>query len=154
MVPRTVCRAWPTTGYLGRWVCLGALAAAVCLGSGCGSSGPPTGKISGTVTFEGQPVPEGEVCFSCPAQGVFINAPLARDGTYVVTTAKGAGLPTGKYQVAVTPPPPLVPVGTIDHPLPVKPYPNIPQKYRDPQTSRLELMVEQKDNQFDIQMSR
>jgi hypothetical protein len=115
------------------------------------SSEGPIGKVFGTVTFEGRPVPEGMVSFNSGEIGVFINAPLHQDGTYVVIRAKGHGVPIGKYLVAVIPPPPKGPLepGTVP-----QEYPNIPQKYRDPKTSGLRLTVEEADNRFDIQMSR
>jgi hypothetical protein len=115
------------------------------------SSEGPIGKVFGAVTFEGRPVTEGMVCFNSGENGVFINAPLHQDGTYVVIRAKGHGVPLGKYLVAVIPPPPNGPLEPGTAP---QVYPNIPQKYRDPKTSGLRLAVGEEDNQFDIQMSR
>ncbi|HUT57595.1 MAG TPA: hypothetical protein VNA25_07060 [Phycisphaerae bacterium] len=46
-------------------VCLGLLALPV---TGCGPSGPETYPVSGTVTWNGDPLPEGDIVFS-PVDG-------------------------------------------------------------------------------------
>lgn len=72
---------------------------AVC---GCGSSsGPERVPLSGTVTYQGQPVEKGEIRFlpiegtTASPSGATINA-----GKYEVT-ARG-GVPVGKFKVAIT----------------------------------------------------
>lgn len=117
---------------------------------GCGH-GETRGKITGQVTFQGQPVPEGIVLFCNNEKGVHMNADLKPDGAYEVTTAKGAGLPTGQYQVCICPPPVNGTTGAGPAPKP-KPYPNIPQKYRDFRTSGLTLTVKEGINPFDVAM--
>lgn len=109
------------------------------------------GKISGRVTFQGQPVSEGIVLFCNNEKGMHMTADLRPDGTYEVTTAKGAGLPTGQYQVCVCPPLVNGTTGVGPTPKP-KLYPNIPLKYRDFQTSGLTLPVKDGVNPFDIAM--
>lgn len=44
-----------------------ALAILMLLLAGCGSSGPQTYTVSGTVTFDGAPVAEGQIIFRDPA---------------------------------------------------------------------------------------
>lgn len=119
--------------------------------SGCGDR-EVRGRISGKVTFQGRPVTEGLVLFSNARKGIHMTAPLKADGAYEVLTAKGAGLPLETYQVCVTPPLPQVVTGASEEPSEVKPYPNIPPRYRDPKTSGLTLTVASADNRFDIDM--
>ena len=121
---------------------------------GCGGSKrDPVGAVSGAVTFQGQPVSEGMVSFHNPQKGVFLNFTLKPDGTYVARTAQQEGLPVGAYKVAVLPPLADVPVGVPKEPLQVKEYPNIPPRYRKPDTSGLTLVVQQGENRFDIAMA-
>jgi hypothetical protein len=109
------------------------------------------GRISGWVTFRGQPVSDGIVLFSNTTKGVYMTANLKPDGSYEVTTAKGAGLPTGQYQVCVCPP--LVNGTTGAGPAPKAIIcRNIPEKYRTIQTSGLALVVKEGENQFDVAM--
>ena len=109
------------------------------------------GKIGGKVTFQGQPVTEGMVLFSCIDKGVNMTAPLKEDGSYEIIMAKGAGLPLGAYKVCVSPPPVFYPIGT-KAPSQPKQYPNIPAKYRNYQTSGLTMNIEDGENVFDIDM--
>lgn len=109
------------------------------------------GRIGGKVTFQGQPVSEGVVMFSCIDKGINMTANLEQDGSYEIIMAKGAGLPLGDYRVCVTPPPVFYPIGQ-PAPAQPKPYPNIPSKYRNYQTSGLTVTIEDGDNPFDIDM--
>lgn len=118
--------------------------------AGCGSN-EPRGRINGKVTFQGQAVSEGIVLFSNNEKGIHMTTDLKSDGSYEITTAKGVGLPTGKYQVCVCPPLINGTTGTGPVPKP-KPYTNIPLKYRDFKTSGLTLTVNQGDNPFDVAM--
>lgn len=72
------------------------LASALCLG--CGDSG--LYRVSGTVTYKGQPVPSGEIRFT-PHQGNTGPMILAkiRDGSY--ETPKDKGVVGGPYQLQV-----------------------------------------------------
>lgn len=72
---------------------------------GCaGESGPPTFKVSGTVTLDGQPV-EGAVISFLDEKGGPYNAVATSgpDGKYELTTfQKGDGAVEGKYNIMVT----------------------------------------------------
>lgn len=48
---------------MGRAVVLGVAACLTALAAGCGNSGQKLHKVSGKVTFEGEPVQEGQVVF-------------------------------------------------------------------------------------------
>jgi hypothetical protein len=119
--------------------------------SGCGS-GEVRGRISGKVTFQGKPVPEGLVCFDNDDKGIHMSGDLKSDGTYEIITAKGAGLPLGKYQACVRPPVQPLSTEAVRRSLAPKEYPDIPKKYRDATTSNLSLDVKEGTNQLDIDM--
>jgi hypothetical protein len=120
--------------------------------AGCGRKGD-YGTVSGTVTFNGQPVSEGMVVFFEPELRVYQGARIQPDGRYSVTMSDGPGVPVGQYQVAVMPPVIESPGSKAFGPLAVKEYRNIPLKYRNPRTSPLKLAVVEGDNPpFDIDM--
>jgi hypothetical protein len=110
------------------------------------------GRIAGTVIFQGKAVSEGLVLFRNIDKGVNMNATLKPDGSYEIITAKGLGLPLGVYRVSVCPPPLDPDTGRFIPASKMKPYPNIPQKYRSFETSGLTLEVKEGDNSFDINM--
>src|SRR5688500_439570 len=113
------------------------LAAALVLGlTGCNST-EPMGVVTGRVTFEGQPVEEGMVCFANREKGVSIAARQNSGGTFQVEMAQGVGLPVGDYEVWITPPRTEVSLDQARTPLdygkPPQPgqlYRNIPDQYR------------------------
>ncbi len=117
---------------------------------GCGSE-EMRGRITGKITFRGQPVSEGMVLLCNNAKGIHMTARLKPDGRYEITTAKGVGLPVGAYQVCVCPP--LMEPNNDMHTAPkIQQYPNIPKKYRDYKTSDLTLNVQEGENSFDVEM--
>lgn len=122
----------------------------LCL-AGCGSS-EKMGRAFGKVTFQGQPVPEGIISFSNREKGIFMTAKLNSDGSYELVTAQGRGLPLAAYQVAVNPPLVDAPLGPALGPPKLPLYPNIPEKYRKPESSGLTLTVRDGDNPFDVDM--
>lgn len=119
---------------------------------GCGS-GQKLGRVHGKVTFQGKPVSEGIISFSNREKGVFLTAKLSADGSYELVTAQGRGLPLGTYQAAINPPLVDAPLGPALGPPKVPAYPNIPEKYRKPETSGLTLTVKEGDNPFDVDMT-
>ena len=66
--------------------------------------------------------------------------------------AEGAGLPPGTYQVSISPPVEDLPLGPVQASPQPKEYPNIPERYRDPQTSGLTLRVRAEANRLDVDM--
>lgn len=137
-------RPLPISGWM--YTCL--LAAIL---SGC--SGEPLGQISGTVTYQGQPVTSGSVVFEDSSAGISVNAPLGPDGSFTVETFDRDGLPPGTYQVAVSPRgfategAPLVTPGNES--APASP---IPSKYHTPATSGLTREVKVGENVFKIEL--
>jgi hypothetical protein len=109
------------------------------------------GRISGKVTYESQPVPEGLVLFSNVEKGIHMTASLKAGGVYEIITAEGKGLPLGTYQVCVCPP---LNQPTNDPNARLKTYANIPAKYSRFETSGLTLNVQSGQNTLDVAMTR
>lgn len=116
--------------------------------TGCpSSSGPPRYKITGKVTFQGQPVEEGTITFDDPALGQPNQGELGPGGAY------STELLAGSYKVSVTPP--LVETKpTADTPpdLVEKNVKNIPKKYRRQETSGLTADVSKDKRTFDFDL--
>jgi hypothetical protein len=76
----------------------GLLAAAV---AGCGPSGPERAVVTGAVTYEGQTIADGMICF-IPRDGTTGPSMVAAvtGGNYKVDT--WGGLPVGSYRVEIT----------------------------------------------------
>jgi len=118
---------------------------------GCSEAGPPIAAVTGIVTFQGAPVPDGVVIFISDS-GFGSSAALQPDGTYLVQSHHGKGIPLGEYSVIVTPPEePDLPEGSP--PVKRNEYKNIPKKFRQFETSPLRMTVRQeKENVFNIEM--
>lgn len=118
--------------------------------SGCGDDNAlERHPVSGTVTFQGQPVQEGNVNFRNEEHGG--GGMIDPTGAYTVE----GGLPAGTYLVYITPPdiqtPPTFGRDGTAAPA-AKEYPNIPQKYRLPATSELSADIKAGENEFPIAM--
>ena len=119
--------------------------------TGC-HRGEVLGRVSGRVTFQGEPITEAVVIFRNEEKGVYMTANLDRDGTYLVEMAQGFGLPLGTYHVYLSPPPQEASLGpALQPPKPVD-LSKMPERYRNPATSELTLTVKQGQNRFDIDM--
>ncbi len=115
---------------------------------GCSDGATPVFSVTGRVTFEGEPVTEGVVLFVAET-GFGTSAPLGPDGSFDLLSHHGAGIPTGTYQVAITPPDED---DDYDSDTPTRDYPNIPERYRDLETSELVFTVTDEQNHFEIDM--
>lgn len=112
--------------------------------SGCQPAGKPQGKISGKVTFQGNPVTAGEVNLFQKSTGVAVTAPLDSAGHFTVVPP----MDTGTYNISIIPPrPKQLPPGTPPEQLP--PFP-VPQKYQDPAQSDLTKEITTGNNELDI----
>jgi hypothetical protein len=125
--------------------------AAILACNGCNAR-PKLCPLSGRVTFKGQPVAEGFIRFSNPQAGVDMTASLRSDGAYEAAMSQGAGLPPGRYKVAVTPPLAQMPSDPSKGMPKPRDFPNIPTKYRDVSTSGLTLTLEPGGDRFDVDM--
>jgi len=117
------------------------LVAAVSAG-GCGTQRPETVRVSGRVTFNGQPLPKSGVVYFAPLEAAegFPQRPgmgtFDEEGYFSATTwEEGDGLMPGRYKVAFDcwerPP-------TAEGPQPKN---HVPDEYRDPAGSTIELTV-------------
>lgn len=129
----------------------------VSLLAGCGD--PETdrgtlGSLTGTVSFEGEPITEGFVHFSHTSKGHGASAAIGENGAYEVKSEMG-GLPVGEYQVSIVPPMiekdlgPDTPKAEV-----LKEMKNIPAKYHSASTSDLVVSVKKGKNNFDISMKK
>lgn len=110
---------------------------------GCGSGGPAMGRVSGTVTYQGKPIPKGTVTF-IPTDGTRPSATgTINDGAYTLqTTEPGDGAVVGGYKVAISDIDPAV-LNTAVPGMPVQaPKSLIPKKYGDANTSGLTAEVQ------------
>ncbi|MFM7289645.1 MAG: hypothetical protein ACKOWG_07910 [Planctomycetia bacterium] len=136
-----------------RGVTTAGLAALSCLLlQGCGGRGD-MGRVSGTVTYRGRPVPDAVVKFS-PLQKPPGLARTDAAGRYTLNTLrKGDGGFTGTSVVTIVPwvePFDSIAGGT---PPPEPPRPDIPERYREPATSPLRAeVVARKDNVIDLEL--
>jgi len=118
---------------------------------GCGSSATPIAgsvPVSGTVTFNGQPLEQGMVRFA--PEGIGKAQPATgqiKGGKFtMMTTASSPGVVAGKYKVSILSnkpftPPTLAPGTPPDPNAKFEPESLIPLKYNDIKTSGLEADV-------------
>lgn len=66
--------------------------------SGCGSQ-PPSGNVTGTITWKGQPVTEGVVSLYSSQTGTGGNALIQSDGTFHIKNVR-----LGSYEVQIAAP--------------------------------------------------
>ena len=74
---------------------------------GCGPGGysGPTGTVSGTVTLQGQPVPQGCKVAFVSDEGFTASGQVTAGGNYQLSVAgKGQNVPVATYKVCVSPP--------------------------------------------------
>lgn len=121
---------------------------------GC-SGGPAVGDVAGKVTLGGSPFGEGQarILFRESSTGGAAVAELKPDGTFQVVTPEG-GIPLGKYDVAIQPPPPA-PIEPSDAAKGITAPADtskIPPIYRDFKTSGLKATVAAGKNNFDFEM--
>lgn len=129
------------------------LLAAYALAGGCGSGGPEMGRVSGKVTFNGNPIEKGTITFIA-TDGVRPNATSnIFDGAYALQTVEpGDGAVVGAYNIAISD----IDAEIYNTPLPgmpVKPPKTaFPKKYLDSSASGLTYTVEPgwQSKDFDI----
>ncbi|QDV22511.1 carboxypeptidase-like regulatory domain-containing protein [Aureliella helgolandensis] len=67
--------------------------------AGCGAS---LGRVSGLVTVNGEPKENLVVSFTPTGGGVSASAVTGKDGSYLVTSTLGSGIPPGNYSVKIS----------------------------------------------------
>ena len=138
----------PSTSRAPRWLVVSLFLPVLISTLGCGAGDKnPRYKITGKVTYQGQPVEEGTITFEDPATGQVNSSPLSSGGVYSLD------LPVGDYKVSVSPP--LVEVkSTADTPpdmLPKK-VNNIPKKYWILESSGLTAQIAKDKRTFDFDL--
>lgn len=116
----------------------------------CGKSGtPPTAKVTGTVTYQGQPLEGVSVAF-IPESGRPASGKTDTQGNFTLSTFdSGDGAVLGMHKVVVgeTVDPPKR--GTSEAKNWKPPKPRVPLKYSDPKTSGLTATVDESgENHF------
>jgi hypothetical protein len=115
---------------------------------GCGGGDQGRYTVTGKVTFQGQPVEQGEITFEDPAAGQVNSSPLGSGGSYSLE------VPAGDFKVSVAPP--LIEMkGTADSPPDMVRNPavkNIPKKYWVQETSGLSAKVDKNAKAFDFEL--
>jgi hypothetical protein len=136
-----------------RFLCFRSRLIVACLGLialvGCG--GPYDATVSGTVKFNGAPVPRGTASFKPQSTGADAFGQINADGTYLLRTGREEGLNSGSYSVSVAAneTPPLNPKGGP----PPMGKSITPEWYRDPATSGLTFTVAPGDNKIDLELN-
>jgi hypothetical protein len=105
---------------------------------GCGSRGPKTARVSGTVTMSGKPLPKVGVTFLPTKKGPVANGTTNENGEFTLTTTRrGDGAVIGKHKVTV---------GIAEE---GQKNPGIPESYGSPHTTKLTAEVASgKKNEF------
>ena len=127
-----------------RWAVLLGLAVLVAGWVGCGSGEPPTGSVSGNVTYNGQPVTTGVVTLVNDQAGIGASGELDASGRYRIESIR-----TGQYKVAIyrePPPPGSGPEVFRSWKL------NIPEEYQDLESSGLTATVSEGENTADFSL--
>jgi len=129
------------------------LAAALAIaGIGCSRSGlPDTARVTGLVTYKGQPVAEAQVSF-IPAQGRPASAGTGADGRFELTTFRlKDGAVLGEHTVTIEK---TVPVAGQENDPYAKRRSVIPEKYGSLKKSRLKATITAKGpNEFTFDLT-
>lgn len=128
-----------------RATCLLLTAALVVWTAGC--SGEPTGSVAGKVVHRGKPLTGWDVQMYSKKLGVGASGSLDSAGRFAIANP----LPTGIYEVYLTPPTPPEPTPDKEA-TPTKPAQTIPPRYADAKTSGLSFPVEVGPNEFVIEL--
>ena len=116
---------------------------------GCGGgSGPARYKVTGKVTYQGQPVEKGQITFEDPTAGQVNESQLGSGGNYTTE------LPAGDFRVSVSPPL-IATKGTGDSPpdnIPDPAVKNIPKKYWRQESSGLSAPIAKDKRTFDFDL--
>lgn len=129
---------------------LAALAVLALLPAGCGQK-TKLGRVSGRVTYKGQPVPNGAITFLPDPSGPPATAPIQPDGTYTLQTPDvGEGALVGQHAVMIM----ALRVGPAMGPEERDPLPPpiIPIKYGNTSTSGLTAEVREGENTIDFDL--
>lgn len=141
---------WP--GRRG-WACLLATIALASTPLACGRTGPEMAAVSGTVTYQGKPVPKGTITFVALNSGQRnATGQLDQQGFYRLQTEEASdGAEPGDYDVTIYSHDEKI----LDYKprVPIKPVILAPRKYENPKTSGLKRTVKSGSNKFDFELT-
>ena len=129
-------------------ILLTSIALGVVAGCGGGGGKGPTGKVSGVVTFDGQPVTVGSVRLYNPKSASTGSGSIKEAGKFTLD----APVPVGSYKVSVVPP--QEPPPEMGKPYEPKKYDNIPDKYRSELTTDITAEIKAGDNEIKVEMKK
>lgn len=121
---------------------------------GCGSSGPEMAPVSGTVSYNGEPLKKGMIAFvsSDPARQN-ATAMIGPDGSYTLQTIEpGDGAQVGDYTVTVTDVATEEILDYIPKGKPAAKTSTLPDKYGNPDTSGVKVTVQSGSNTIPIEL--
>lgn len=113
-------------------IALALLATSLCVGCG----GDMESSLTGTVTFQGKPLPHALVSFQHKGRGATAYTMTDDSGYYYARTGGQNGLTPGTYQASIQPPKDV----------------QLPKKYFSIVTSEIELEIKQGKNIVDIDL--
>lgn len=130
----------------------GALTVLAIASIGCGGDTPPTGNVTGTVTYNGSPVANANVTFQPnggrPATGV-----TDASGKYTLATfGTSDGAVLGSHKISITPNITDVPMPETPDQASAEPKPPFPKKYMNPDTSGLTADVKSGPNEVNLEL--
>ena len=120
--------------------------------TGCGEAGPETYPVTGTISYQGKPLPLGAVMFVSDA-GPPASANIGEDGSYQLEAVDG----THRVLVIAVPPQQGRPDPNVDGGIDTTGFPRVkplvPAKYNDYNTSGVVVEVKpQGENKIDIEL--
>ena len=122
-----------------------ALLLAILLAAGCGSDEVQRYPVSGTVTFDGQPVPDGHIIFASPGGETTPDAGPIVDGQYAFDVQSGAK----RVEIQASREVPGAPVDPAMGMAPRQEY--IPPRYNTQSTLRAEVKPDG-ENEFNFEL--
>lgn len=123
------------------------------LGGGCGGGGPEMARVSGKVSYQGQPLGAGTVSYiSTDPNRPNASGVIGPDGTFALQTREpNDGAQLGEYQVIISDIDPDA-MNTALPGEPVELTSTLPAKYQSPTTSGLTRTVERGRNSHDFDL--
>jgi hypothetical protein len=112
------------------------------LAAGCGKSGPGKREVTGTVKYDGQPVPDGEIVFISEDKSVGAEGGKIVDGKYTLQARDGKSRVEIRASRTLT-----TKKGPMGEPY-VDQY--IPDKYNDKSTLSAEIGAGKTEHNFDL----
>ncbi len=143
------------------WLSTVLVAAALTAFTGCGPGSGPTGTVTGKVTLDGEPVPQGCAVTFVSSAGFTASAKVGAGGSYTLLNVDKPAIPVASYKVAVAQP--AAEVSGADYEKYMSPDggggaktapETIPAKYQSTETSGLSFDVKEGPNTINIELKK